>query len=329
MAETETVKKGTKANSKSKFQEIVEKLQEFFTGGKLIAAIVVLAIIAWVTYSTIQGNIRAQQNQREIEEILASEQASDTATEAPTLGDGFDAAGIDELLIEQQPNLEERYGTPPDNFVWDTNGDLLSLGDRDMSAEDVVYTYLRALSTLDFNVVQMFTLRSSVYNTYSGFYESAAAVSSDARSRYDRDMYRLMLTTMQVDSIQASSVFADNRQVFTVSAQILDLTNKDFWLDDFDAIMTNLNTYNNDEEDQNKADEYLYGYVVDYYGSMDAVYRNVTFDVTLTRSVDLNTGWLVTIDSDLNTLMKNQDGVQVVTDIKNQFRQWSLDQTTY
>lgn len=302
----------------TKIDEVISIARRFWW----VALLVVVALVAWIVTSSNAADEQARKNEEEIQRIIEEEQKG-TQGNSP-IPEGFDVDGTDELLIQQQPSLTQRYGKAPDNFIWDTDGSLLSLGDRTLAPEDVLYTYLRSLSTLDFDVVHMFSKRSTVYNTYSGYFEQTSA-RTDAREKYNRDIYRLMLSTMQIGEVKSSSRFSDNRRVYTVSAKILDLTDKSFWKKDRDSLMDTLYTFGKTEEDQNKADEYLYNYVLGYYSGSDSSYRDVSFDITLTKSVPLNSGWLVSIDNDLNNLLQNRDGVQVVQSIKSEFKQYSTE----
>ena len=56
----------------------------------------------------------------------------------------------DNILLQMQDNLIETYGKLPNGYIWDLDGSLLSLGDKSMSAEDVVYAYLNGIRSLAF-----------------------------------------------------------------------------------------------------------------------------------------------------------------------------------
>ena len=75
--------------------------------------------------------------------------------------------------------------------------------------------------------------------------------------------------------------------------------------------------YKKDESDDTKGDIYLYDYISKYYESNNAARREVTFDITLEKYPDLETGWLVSIDSDVDAACKYQDGTLVVQYIKD------------
>ena len=48
--------------------------------------------------------------------------------------------------------------------------------------------------------------------------------------------------------------------------------------------------------------------------------RDVTFDLTIQRYPAQNSGWLVSIDKDLDNLLRNTDGVDVATYIREQYK---------
>ena len=104
--------------------------------------------------------------------------------------------------------------------------------------------------------------------------------------------------------------------MFTVSAKMLDLTNKDFWKPDQIEIYRNLYLYDSDESDSTKSDMYLYDYILSYYESEEAALRETTFDVTVQRYPDLDSGWLVSVDTDVNDACSYKDGKLVVSYIK-------------
>ena len=76
----------------------------------------------------------------------------------------------DNILLNMQNDLIRSYGKLPDGYIWDTDGTLLSKGDEDMSAEEVVYAYLNGLRTLDMSMVQKYSRGSIVMNTYEGYF---------------------------------------------------------------------------------------------------------------------------------------------------------------
>lgn len=224
----------------------------------------------------------------------------------------------DNMILKMQADLIDSYGKLPDGYLWDTDGTLLSLGDKEMSAEEVVYAYLNGLRALDMSMVQKYSRRSKVIDTYEGYFDEKKK-NTDYTDQFLRNMYREALLSIEVDGIVNSSVFAENKQVFTVRVKMLDLTSKDFWEDDKEEIYKNLKIYGSDESDSTKLDMYLYDYILDYYQSKDAVKRSVTFDLTVQRYPDLDTGWLVSVDTDVDLACRYADGKLVVSYITERY----------
>lgn len=224
----------------------------------------------------------------------------------------------DNMILKMQADLIDSYGKLPDGYLWDTDGTLLSLGDKEMSAEEVVYAYLNGLRALDMSMVQKYSRRSKVIDTYEGYFDEKKK-NTDYTDQFLRNMYREALLSIEVDDIVNSSVFAENKQVFTVRVKMLDLTSKDFWEDDKEEIYKNLKIYGSDESDSTKLDMYLYDYILDYYQSEDAVKRSVTFDLTVQRYPDLDTGWLVSVDTDVDLACRYADGKLVVSYITERY----------
>lgn len=219
----------------------------------------------------------------------------------------------DSILMKQQPELIARYGSLPDGYLWNLDGTLLSQGDKSMSAEEVLYAYLNGLKSLDFSMAQKYSRNSRVVSTYTGYFDSKNTTTDYSDSFY-RNIYKHALLSMQIVRIEDNSVFADNKQVFTVRVQMLDLTDKTFWEKDKYEIYSALKIYNN--EDSTKADIFLYDYILAYYKSGEASTREVTFDITLEKYADLDTGWLVSIDTDIDNACKYTDGTPVIRHIK-------------
>lgn len=226
----------------------------------------------------------------------------------------------DSILMSMQDDLVSRYGSLPDGFVWDLDGSLLSLGDKNMSAEDVVYAFMRGLSTLDFSTVSRYSRGSTVFSSYSNFFDTNNKV-TDYAEQFTRNMYKQCLLSLQVKGIESEAVFAENKKVFTVSVKMLDLTDKDFWRKDSETIFNNLYLYNNSEDDSTKSEMYLYDYILNYYKSAEAKLRDVNFDITVQRYPDLDSGWLVSIDGDIDNACKYKDGTVVAKYIRQVYNE--------
>lgn len=222
----------------------------------------------------------------------------------------------DSILMRKQPELVERYGSLPAGYLWDLDGTLLSQGVKSMSAEEVVYAYINGVRSLDFSMAQKYSRKSKVVDTYSDYFNSNVPT-SDYSDAFMRNMYKQALMSLQVKGIESTSVFAENKQVFTVRLQMLDLTNKDFWLQDKYSIYNTLQIYS--ASDSTQAELYLYDYILEYYKSEGAATREVTVDITVEKYVDLDTGWLVSIDGDIDSACQYRNGTPVVRYIREMY----------
>lgn len=267
-----------------------------------------LLVIFLIVFGSIE-NYNAQKKQEEVDKY--------TEEQLKAAGVGSEDSN-DSLLMQMQKDLEISYGDAPDGYIWNMDGTLMSLGDKSMSAEEVVYAYINGLKSLDFSAVQKYSRDSVVVGTYSGYF-SDIDKSTDYNDSFTRNIYRECLLSMQVQGIENTSIFAENKQVFTVKVNMLDLTQKDFWLEDKETIYKNLKVYSSDQSDSTKAEIYLYDYISNYYASEDADRRDVTFDITLQKYPDLDTGWLVSVDTDVDSACRYADGKLVVNYINEEF----------
>ena len=281
--------------------------------------VLVIAGGVLVVFILIKGGVSARNEKIKQEEAdKLTEQLLAEANEGVTSDEG------DSLLMQMQPELVKSYGIVPEGFIWESDGSLLSLGDKSMSAEDVVYAYLRGLSSLDISTVERYSRSSKVVESYSTYFDDKNK-NTDYMDQFLRTMYKESLLSLQVKGIESNAVFAANKQVFTVKVSMLDLTNKDFWKKDEMEIYKNLYLYDQDEADTTKSDIYLYNYISDYYKSDNAVLRDVTFDITVQKYPDLDSGWLVSIDNDVDDACSYKDGKLVVSYIKEMYRNSGRD----
>lgn len=278
----------------------------------IIAVVVVLVLfIGRAVFSTMQAQQDQQDADAYTKQLLEEAKAGDSEV-------------TDSLLLQMQDDLIKTYGQVPDGYIWDIDGTLLSLGDPDMTAEEVVYAYLNGLRTLDISSAQRYSRDSMVISTYESYFDETNR-NTDYTDQFLRNMYREALLSMEIEGIENASVFAENMQVFTVRVKMLDLTLKDFWFDDKMEIYRNLRVYDSDQNDSTRAEMYLYDYISNYYSSDDAAMRETTFDLTVQRYPDLNTGWLVSIDTDIDSACRYADGTLVVSYINEMYRDEGLD----
>ena len=111
----------------------------------IILGVVVVIIFLSKGYSA----QKAAKQQAELDAQIAEEDAAAEEDDDGTLDDGSEEDEEDDEesfgdaeLLSMQPDLIKSYGRLPEGYIWDMDGEMLSLGDKDMSAEDVVYAYL-------------------------------------------------------------------------------------------------------------------------------------------------------------------------------------------
>lgn len=278
---------------------------------------VVLLIVLMVA-----ANNHAKQKQLEQQKAETAKIAKDNEVQDK---DRSYVEGTDAYLMSMQPELRKSFGTPPNGFIWDLNGKGISLGDKSKSSEDVLYSYIRALSTLDLATAQKYSRDAKVVETYNDYFSKANANQADYQEQFMRNMYKLALTSMEITGVESSSKFASNKSVYTVTISMLDLTAKDFWESDRENLFKKLSGYESKENDSTKLEIFIYDYILNYYKTPTAVKRTVSMDITLERYPDIDSGWLVSIDKDIDDAARYNNGTLVTNYITEQFRQWSIE----
>lgn len=280
------------------------------------------AIIGVILFIILMVSANNHAKQKKLKEQQAS--TEQVSTEESSNSKSY-TEGTDAYLMSMQPELRKSFGTPPEGFIWDLNGKGISLGDKSKSSEDVLYTYIRALSTLDLATAQKYSRDAKVVETYNDYFSKANANQADYQEQFMRNMYKQALTSMEITGVESSSKFASNKSVYTVTISMLDLTAKDFWEKDKDNLFKKLSGYESKENDSTKLEIFLYDYILNYYKTPTAVKRTVSMDITLERYPDIDSGWLVSIDKDIDDAAKYNNGTLVTNYITEQFRQWSIE----
>ena len=273
----------------------------------------------------VAANNHAKQKQLAQQKAETEKVAKETQETEPSKDRSY-VEGTDAYLMSMQPELRKSFGTPPEGFIWDLNGKGISLGDKSMSSEDVLYAYIRSLSTLDLATAQKYSRDAKAVEIYNDYFSKANANLADYQEQFLRNMYKLALTSMEITGVESSSKFASNKSVYTVTVSMLDLTAKDFWEKDKDDLYKKMMGYESKENDSTKLEILLYDYILNYYKTPTAVKRTVSLDVTLERYPDIDSGWLVSIDKDIDDAARYTSGTLVTRYITEQFRQWMIEQ---
>lgn len=312
MADEEDEKSGIKG-----FIESHPKLK----WGALIVAII---LVFWMVGQGYSSNKKQEETKEQESVEQVREDIAEDENDAPDSING----GTDEMLARLQDDLKTEYGDPPEGFIWDQQGNPVSLGIKSMSSEDVVYSYLRAISTLDLGMAQKLSRGSSVVSRYSDYYSSTSNNNTDYADNQSRGTYRQTMLSLENNGVSDSSVFADNKRVYSVKATVIDLSDKDFWEKDKKNLFKEIYKADQGQSDTTKAELYVNQYVLDHYKSKDAKKSDVSFTVTVEKYPDLNSGWLISIDKELDDILSYSDGTTVTENIMTEYRYYKQDQSS-
>lgn len=273
----------------------------------------VVVLIGLIIFANVDSKRKAEEAKlAEDQAMQASEQAAQEETEAEEQ--------LSDLELEQQA-LIEVFGDPPAGFRWNDDGEPVPISNENLTAEEVVYHYLRAVSILDMANAQKYANYSSLIEAYDSFY------SDDAESYYSqflRKMYSKALSSIEVLGTEREAIFANGRVIYTMNLNMLDLTYKDFWKEDSEEIFTTLRNYLSSEDDSVKAQQYVFDKIREYYDKPDAKKREIQVDLVLDKVS--HGGWLITDDFDVDTACRYTDGTSVYEYLMECYSEW-LDDT--
>ena len=284
-----------------------------FQVSKQFIAIVVLIVGIAIAFA-LSSHFRSQ---KELEERKAAEQQRlDEAKEAAAAAQNYN------YETELQKTLVEKFGEAPEGFKWDVMGNLVAIGTDTMTAEDIVYTFVRSLSILDFSTAQKYSEDSSVVEAYQDYYGIVTKDLTDYYDNFLRKQYKTALTAIEIKEVKDTAVFADGTETVTLNVNVLDLTDKDFWQKDKGEIFKTLRVYDETEDDSAKRDQFIYSYILKAYENGLVGKRNI--DIELVLSKDNGGGWLVTNDEELNATLSYEWGVDVASYINSSYQEWIL-----
>lgn len=255
--------------------------------------------------------IRGCTNVRNRNQITRGSSVEQSSTPSSELSD-FD---------REQLRLVKKYGSAGEGFRWSDDGQRVALGDPNLTEQEVVFTYLRSLSTLDIATAQRYSFKNQVIKTLDAYFSTETDFTYD--SSFKKNMYQQVLLSIEPLSIESKAAFASGKTNVAVRVNILDLSYKDFWLKDDQTIFENLHAYRRTESDMVKANTYLYDYVMNYWKSENAQKREVTLNLVLERGA--SGGYVVTVDTDLDNYAKYVDGETVVSNIFSKYEDYRDD----
>lgn len=234
--------------------------------------------------------------------------------------------GVVDIHSQIQQQLSEQYGQAPEGFEWDYTGNLVALGnDDDSSCEDVVYMFMRALSILDFSTAEKYSSGSKVVSEYKHYYSDVANSITDYYSNFLRKQFKKSITSIEVTSISDKAVFSDGSEYVTLNLNVLDLTDKDFWLNDKDTLYSTMRTYKETETDDTKMKQYVYDYIYSKYEDGTIGKHPITVELVVKKQN--GGGWLVSGDGELNSNLEYENGVNTAEYIISNFEKWYQETT--
>lgn len=283
--------------------------KQIIIGGIILAVISIF--IAFSSYKTKQEEQkRIEEQQKAIEEQQKANQSQ---------------GGYLSYEDAMQQSLVEEYGEPPEGFKWDILGELVPLSSDDMSAEDVIHTYIRSISILDFATAQRYASTSKVYDTYNNYYDEVSNVVTDYYQQFLRKQFTFAIKSIENLGIESNATMADGTQIVSVKLNVLDLTDKDFWKEDMQEIYRQMRIFGESEDDDTKRDQYLYDYIYSKYEDGTIGKREVVCDFKIGKQK--NGGWLIVDDSELNAYLSYDKGNDVAQYITASYNEW-LQETT-
>lgn len=249
--------------------------------------------------------------------------AVETTTKAKTINGGTDTS-----LAQMQDSLIKQNGQPPKGFVWGKDKKLWSLGVADMSEDDAVIGYLRALQLLDINQAQLLSHDSKVLETYRSLVENK---SKSADNDYQRASYIAAMQSIEVKQIQSSAGQADNKKTYTIDIEIVDFSDTSFIEAKKHEWFENLYRKEVVEGNSTGADNYIQEELTKYYASPEAKKKSEKISLSVEKLKEINSGWLVRGDGSLNTKLKDsssKSGYQgTLKHVKDQYVSYRKDRT--
>lgn len=291
------------------------RIAGFEVGIKFFVLIGVLALVLLIV--TI---VNDRKKAKELEEAKA--RAEEARKNRPVINTERKEIDVQE---EIQKSLVKKYGQAPEGFKWSVTGELVSTGGSDeLNAEDIVYTYVRALSVLDFSTAGRYSSNSTVIDNYKAYYNSASNMINNYYNNFLRKQFKKSLTSLEITGVSDIAVFADGTKYVTLELNVLDLTNKAFWKKDKNNIFKELRYLKKKEEDKVKLEEYVYDYIYSKYEDESIGKRKVTAELVVSK--DNGQGWLIEGDGELDAYLEYENGVDVAKYILDEFDTWNLQE---
>lgn len=288
-------------------------------GGFKISKKVLLVIVGVVLVIIISSVVSSNKEDAEIEARLKAQEELNKQEES----DGNVSNDMLSYEDQLQEELVEQFGTPPEGFKWDIMGELVAISSDDMSAEDVLFTFIRSISIMDFATAQRYSATSRIYNKYTSYFDEVTTSITNYYQQFLRKQYSFALKSIENLGVEGVATLADGTQVMSVKLRLLDLTDKDFWLVDKDEIYKQMRLFSDQEADDTKKEQYLYDYIYKAYESGKVGKREVVIDLKIAKQA--NGGFLLADDSELNAYLSYEDGLDLARYILDCYNDWHLE----
>lgn len=215
---------------------------------------------------------------------------------------------------------------------YDKYGNRFEKGEQGVAFDDMVFNYLRAISILDFSSAYKYLTEEEASTVISDYLQnkvddeiSDGSVSTNTTT-FNRKIYKKFLLSIEVLGIE-DTVYAGDSNIVTVNIRHCDLTNTDFWRDDYEQVMESLIDIN---ENSNSYDEigtetvdYLTDYILKAFSKKNAPKKESQVEIVITKN-DLGS-WQISSDSDLAELARNNNGSYIIDKIESEFRTYYED----
>ena len=228
----------------------------------------------------------------------------------------------EELELLAQYDLEQQekikiLGFPPEGYIWGDGSELVAISSDELTAEDVIYGYLRNLSMLDFSTAGRYVSSSTLISAYKSYYEN---IDTSAVMDFKRKMFKLAIKSIEIEGLGDVSVFEDGTEYVTVYIKCLDVRDKDFWVADKDTIFANLYKISSEEQDSNKMQIYLYDYIYNKFANGDVPKK--TYEIELILQKGRGKGWLLSNDTTLYNVIADPEGNSINTYILEEYNDY-------
>lgn len=280
----------------------------------IIGAVIIAFIFIFSSYSKHRKQVELEERRKQVEQERELEEKRKQAENANN-----NTENLSKAELQQQAFIKE-WGTPPEGFRWDKKGNLVATSSEELTSEEVLYSYLKALAILDFSTVEKYSYTSMVDSTYLGYFRESGLGKTSYYNQFLRKEYKYALTTLEIDSVGDVAIFSDGTSIATVNLKVVDLTDKDFWKNDKDTIFKTLRSYYETEDDSAKAEQYVYDYIYQAYQQDLVKKRNISVEIKLDK-VNLG-GWLISDDTDLDMALRYDKGVNVADYIIECYNDW-------